>query len=93
MNQADLIARCAAKTNLTKTKMKEILEVLGEVLLSAIKTQQTVTMPLIGRFNYKVSKARSCRNPRTGEIMNVPAKGKMSFSASSFVKEHLQKMK
>jgi DNA-binding protein HU-beta len=91
MNQAELIARCAEKTELTKTKMKEVLEVIGEVVLEAIQNEQTVTMPLIGRFNYKVSKARSCRNPRTGEIMEVPSKAKMSFSASLFVKEHLKK--
>jgi len=91
MNQSDLIAKCAEKTGLTKTKMKEVLETIGDVVLGAVKSKQTVTMPVIGRFGHKVSQARSCRNPRTGAIMKVPAKAKMSFSASSFVKESLQK--
>lgn len=91
MNQSDLIAKCAEKTGLTKTKIKEILESLGETVLAEIKNKATVTIPVIGRFSYKVSKARSCRNPRTGELMKVPARAKMSFSASSFVKDSLSK--
>lgn len=91
MNQSELIAKCAEKSEMTKTKMKELLDAIGEVILSEVKSKGTVTFPVIGRFSFKMSKARSCRNPRTGEIMKVPAKAKMVFSASSFVKDILQK--
>lgn len=91
MNQADLIAKCAEKTGLTKAKMKEVLDAIGSVVCEAVSANDVVTFPVIGRFSRKVSKARSCKNPRTGEMMQVPAKAKMAFSASSFAKQELQK--
>lgn len=91
MNQSELIAKCAEKTGLTKTKMKEVLETIGDIVLDAVKKKDTVTMPVIGRFTHKVAQARSCKNPITGAMMQIPEKAKMGFSASSFVKESLQK--
>lgn len=91
MNQSELIAKCAEKCGLTKTKMKEVLETIGDVVLAAVKAKHTVTMPVLGRFVPREIQERSCRNPRTGQIMKVPGRPKMAFSASSFVKESLQK--
>lgn len=90
VNQTDLIAKLADKVGLTKIKTKEILESLGEIVLSEMKDQNIVTMPVLGRFTPKTTKARSCRNPRTGEIMQVPEKSKMAFAASAKVKETLE---
>jgi len=91
MNQADLVGMCAERTNLTKAKMKEVLDAIGNIVCETVCADDVVTFPVIGRFSKKVSKARSCKNPRTGEMMQVPEKAKITFSPSSFIKQELQK--
>lgn len=89
LNQMDLIASLSAKIGLTKVKTKEALEAFGEVVLEAVKDGASVTVPVLGRFVPKVTKARSCVNPRTRAMMKVPEKNKMAFSASATVKNAL----
>jgi DNA-binding protein HU-beta len=90
MNQSDLVAKCAERAEISKAKMKEILDIVGQVILEGVKQNEVVTFPVIGRFSKKVAKERSCKNPRTGEKMIVPAKAKLAYSASLHAKQELQ---
>ena len=91
LTQTELIAIYAEKAGLSKVKAKELLDILSEIVIAEMKSKTTVTIPNLGRFVPKVSKARSCRNPRTGAIMEVPSKAKITFSPSASAKEAVEK--
>jgi DNA-binding protein HU-beta len=63
----------------------ERLKVVDEVLSAieyGIENEGEVRLVGFGTFKVKNTKARTARNPRTGETVKVPAKKKVSFKAS-----------
>lgn len=89
MNQTQLIAALAEKICLSKTKTKEIIDSMVEVISNILKDGDQVVLPVLGKFKNKHIAARKCRNPRTGKPMDVPAKNKLVFSASSAINDML----
>lgn len=78
ISKADVLARIADATGLTKVKTAEVLDALAEIIETAAKDGQTVITPL-GRFVPKTRAARIGRNPRTGESIEIAAKTTVSF--------------
>lgn len=89
MNQSEFIEALASKVGMTKVKTKEFLDHFSELIMQEVKSGETVVLPLIGRFVVKHSAERTCRNPRTGHAMKVPAKKRMTFNPSTKAKELL----
>lgn len=90
MNQKDLIDAIAshhANQGVSKASIKWMLEAQAEVVQSALQADEEVTLPGIGRLSLKYSEARTGRNPRTGEEVQIPAKNKPFFSAAKALKD------
>ena len=87
MNQSEFIAAVAQELGITKVKAKETLEGISKVILSGVHKHENIAFPNLGRFGKKTTKARSCRNPRTGELMKVAPKTKIIFTASAATKD------
>lgn len=49
-----------------------------------------VTLPRLGKFKSKAVSARKGRNPRTGEVLDIPAGKKVVFAACKELKEALK---
>ncbi len=88
MNKAQLIDLVAEKT---ATKKDAIIAI--DTLLSAIKdslkNEEDVSVSGFGSFKVKTTKARTGRNPKTGESIEIPSKKKVSFKASKDLKTML----
>jgi DNA-binding protein HU-beta len=72
-----------------KVSQKAAENVLREALKDIVKNVdkgKKVRLAGFGIFSRKKTKARKAKNPRTKAIINVPAKNKFHFSASSNVK-------
>ncbi len=72
-----------------KVSQKAAENVLREALRDIVKNVdkgKKVRLAGFGIFSRKKTKARKAKNPRTKAIINVPAKNKFHFSASSNVK-------
>ena len=91
MNQSEFITEVAQELGITKIKAKEYLEGISKVILKGIDEHENIAFPDLGRFGKKVTKERTCRNPRTGEPMQVSSKIKIVFSASSNSKAKINK--
>ena len=85
LTKTELIAHLALKTDVPKTKVKEILSVLTETAYKQAKIGFTI--PGIGKLIVVKRKARMGRNPRTGEAIQIPAKRVVKFRVSKVCKD------
>ena len=78
---ANLVKMIAAATEQPQQTVTNILDALGAAIQKATENGSTVITGF-GRFTAKTRAARTARNPRTGEPVEVPAKTTLSFKPS-----------
>jgi len=74
MNKTGLIEAIAAKAQVSKAEAAKVLDAALEAAVEAVKKGESVQ--LVGYATIAVANkaARQAKNPRTGAIVNVPAK-------------------
>lgn len=90
MNQAELINKIAANvanTGTSKADIKFVLNALGDVTHAELSKGGDVTIPGIGKLTVKKTEARTGRNPRTGESVEIPEKRKPVFTSAKALKD------
>ncbi len=81
------IARDVAKDAGVSVKSAEtVIRKTFKKIIDEVNNKQKVRIAGFGIFSRKQTKARNAKNPRTKQIIKVPAKNKLHFSASSKVK-------
>lgn len=89
MSKKDLInsvqADCAPQ--LTKKQVGEIIDALFDKIGGAIKDEGRFAYPGIGVWTVKESAARTGRNPRTGDAIDIPASKTLRFKAAPELKK------
>ncbi len=88
MNKAKLVETIAAKTETKKAAM-EIVDTIWDSIKASLKQEEDVAISGFGTFKVKRTKARTGRNPATGETIQIPAKKKVAFKASKDLKSLL----
>lgn len=88
MNKADLVAKIAEQTA-TKKQAADIVDTLLNSIRESLKKREDVAISGFGTFRVKQTKARTGRNPKTGETIQIPAKKKIAFRASKDLKSIL----
>ncbi len=91
MNKKELIAEVAEKTGTTKVATKEILEGILESVMQAVADGDKVSIPGFGVFESKYRPAHSGRNPRTKELVEIPAHTTPVFKAGKEFKDKVNK--
>ena len=86
VNFSDMVAAVATRTGKTKAIVKEILEANSEITRELVKDGNEVVLHKIGKFCPKEKAARTSRNPKTGEPVQVPAKIGLKFKSNNDVK-------
>jgi DNA-binding protein HU-beta len=86
MNKADLIDE-VAKIVSSKKEAKEAVECVLSTITSTLKKQEAVTLIGFGSFKVDDRKARTGRNPRTGEPIEIKAKKVPKFVAGKALKD------
>ena len=87
MTKADLIANVAKRAEMQVKEVKEVIAALEEEVLDVIASNDFIRLDF-GKIGGKEVPAKKCRNPRTGETIEVPAKtGYPYFKASKKAKE------
>lgn len=89
MKRSEFVKVCAEKSGLSQKDMKEVLEVVGNVILDNMKDEDGVT-PFSGiKFASVYRAARVGHNPATGEAVNIPGKYQPKVKFGTRVKETL----
>ena len=78
----DLIGFVAAEASVSKAQAQAVLEALGPVIQTNAQSGYSIALPGLGRFSIKDRPARTGRNPRTGESVEIAASQVLTFKAS-----------
>jgi DNA-binding protein HU-beta len=81
MNKSELIDEMARCTGFTKGDAKKAVDAFVEVTTSALKKDQSVSIPGYASFKMVHRPAMDRRNVRTGEIIKAPAKNVVKIKA------------
>lgn len=91
MNKADLINSMAEKSALSKKDSEKALNALIDAITEALSNGDKVQLVGFGRFEVKHRAARTGRNPRTKETIQIPESSIPSFKASKTLAEAVSK--
>jgi DNA-binding protein HU-beta len=87
MNRAELIEIAAAKAETTHKQTNTILNALLEAITEAVAGGDKVLLVGFGSFESRDRAARQGRNPKTGEVMVIPAATVPCFSPGKDFRE------
>ena len=91
MNKAALIETIARDAGITKTAAATAIESFVHGVTSALKNNQRVTLVGFGTWGVSERKARTGRNPQTGETIEIKAKKAVRFKAGKELEMALNK--
>jgi len=87
MTKAELIDKIASATGLSKVDASKTLDSTLNAVKGALKKGQKVTLVGFGTFSVSKRKSRKGRNPRTGEVITIPATKIPKFIAGKALKD------
>lgn len=87
MNQSELILKTAQVSGLSKKDVEHVLKTAGDVITAALQEQGEAVLPGLGKLSVTQKAARTGRNPKTGETIQIPAKKVPHFSAAKALKD------
>ncbi len=89
MNKAELIDAVADSADISKAAAARSVDTVLEVITESLKNGNAVTLVGFGTFNSRRREARTGRNPRTGEPIQIKASNLAVFKAGKGLKEAL----
>lgn len=87
MNKAELIDKVAEVADLNKASATRAVEAVFDGISAALRSGATVNLVGFGSFSVSDRAARTGRNPRTGETINIPASKNPKFKAGKGLKD------
>ena len=93
MNKTELAQAVSRKKccELSVSKISCIIDCLLETISNALVKNDTVQLIGFGSFSVKKRKARTGRNPKTGEPIKIPASKAVKFSLGKALKLKINK--
>lgn len=91
MNKAELVEQIAAKVQLTKKQVEEVIDSFTELVMTTLKNRGEVTITGFGTFLARERAARMGVNPQNpSEKMQIPAVVVPKFKAGKALKDSLK---
>lgn len=87
MNKGELIEAVAKDVSISRALAGKALDSAIAAVAKALGRGERVTLPGFGTFSVSTRKARSGRNPRTGETIKIPAAKTAKFKPGSALKQ------
>jgi DNA-binding protein HU-beta len=89
MNKAELIDAIAQKAGLTKVQAKSAIDSYHETVAGTLKSGGSVDIAGFGSFSVLAKAARTGRNPKTGEALQIKAAKVPKFKPGKGLKDAL----
>ena len=90
MNKADIISKVQDTLGGTKADAERAVETVLECVMEAMKNGDQVSVAGFGIFEAPMYDARQARNPRTGEMVDVPAMRRPKFRPAKALKDSVK---
>lgn len=87
LNPSELVSAIATKTALKTADVDAVVKEMQKVIAAQMKAGGEVRLPGFGTFKTSERAARTGRNPKTGEPMEIGARTVVSFSAGKRLKD------
>ncbi|WP_027183389.1 HU family DNA-binding protein [Desulfovibrio inopinatus] len=87
MTKADLVGKIADKAGLSKASAERSLNAFIESVENTLVTDGKLTLTGFGTFLVDERQARTGRNPRTGEEIQIPASKVVKFRPGKLLKD------
>jgi DNA-binding protein HU-beta len=87
LNKGDLVAKIAKDVGITKSQADDVFNSMIGSITTSLKRGRKVTIVGFGTFSVAKRKARTGRNPQTGEPIKIAARKVPKFSPGSDLKK------
>lgn len=91
MNKAELVTKIAADSGLSKKDSEKALTAALDAITAALTEGDKVQLVGFGIFDVKERAARTGRNPKTKEAIEIPASRIPQFKAGKALKDAVAK--
>ena len=89
MNKSDLIDTVVEHSGLPKKRAEGVVNLIFDAMTEALADGERIEIRDFGSFISKHYRARAGRNPRTGEVIDVPAKRLPFFKVGKKLRERV----
>ena len=89
MTKADLIESVASKVDLPKGQAERAVNLIFDDIVTALRNGDKVNISGCGTFAVSARKARTGRNAKTGESIQIAASKSAKFKAGKTLKDSL----
>lgn len=90
MTKKDIALRISDDTRIKQTKVKVVVQKTFEAIVDALSRGEKVELRNFGVFKVKERRPRTGRNPRTGEVVPVPARKVVVFKSGLEMKKQVR---
>lgn len=87
MNKSELIDAVAVGADISKASASRAVDAMVEAVTEALKKDDTVNLVGFGTFSVRERAARTGRNPRTGETIEIKAAKIPGFKPGKALKD------
>ena len=91
MIKADLINKIAKEMDISKQEAEEGVNLFFQTIRDALLRGEEIELRGFGSFRFRTRGARSGRNPRTGNPVQVPSKKVLYFKPSKVIKNMINR--
>lgn len=87
MTKPELINKLSEKASLSKKEATAALAALTASITEALQAGEKIAIPNLGTFEVRERAARTGKNPRTGEAVEIAAKKLPAFKPAKALKD------
>jgi DNA-binding protein HU-beta len=82
----DVVAKKVESQDVSRSAVRAIIDTTFEEMVKAIKKEKRFSVPGFGTFSVRARKAKTGRNPKTGEAIKIKASKTVAFKPAPSVK-------
>ncbi len=90
MNKAELIHKIAKDSKITKAQANRAIDSFIDGISKSLKKGEKTSLVGFGTWYTAKRKARTGRNPQTGEPIKIPAKKVVKWSPGKWLKDYIR---
>jgi DNA-binding protein HU-beta len=87
LTKSQIAAHFAEKFSMSRKQAVDVLDELADLAYNETRKKGEFTVPGVGKLVKQQRKARTGRNPATGEAIKIPAKTVMKFRVAKAAKD------
>lgn len=90
MTKKDIVLKIADETGIKQIDVKKVVQKTFDNIVASLVRGEKVELRNFGVFKLKERRSRTGRNPRTGQIVPVPARKVVVFKAGLEMKKKIK---